>query len=153
MKAFVGKPEKLLETQPDERAHYRLLPIGLLFFFSGLILFAGTYLNRYQGNYDSHVYDENTKPSKVAVVAAKVDPLVLGKRQFEAACINCHQSTGVGVPGTYPPLAGIRMGQWTRRTSGYPDRALRTVGERSRQGRGVFGGGDAVVRQGGRIQL
>ena len=33
--------EKLLGKQQDEKAHYRLLPLGLLFFFSALIFFGG----------------------------------------------------------------------------------------------------------------
>ncbi len=99
--------EKLLEKQPDDRAHYKLMPLALLFFFSGLILFAATYLNRYSGHYDSSIYNENALPSK-AGAEAPVDPIVMGKRIFNqaGACVTCHQPTGLGVAGTYPPLAG-----------------------------------------------
>ncbi|MEX2045147.1 MAG: hypothetical protein WD941_07320, partial [Opitutus sp.] len=41
--------EKFLGRQPDEKARYRLLPLALLFIFSGLIFFGATYLGRYSG--------------------------------------------------------------------------------------------------------
>ena len=56
--------EKLLGRHPDDGARYRLLPIAILFTLSGLILFAGTYLNRYTGHYSSAIFDENAKPTR-----------------------------------------------------------------------------------------
>jgi len=113
--------EALLGDQPDERAHYRLTPIGLLFLFSGLILFAGTYLNRYSGHYSSAIYDENIKPGGAEAGPVKVDMVALGKKQFQAVCITCHQATGLGQPGVYPPLAGS---EWV---NGPADRVIRIV--------------------------
>ena len=98
--------EKVLGRHPDDGARYRLLPIAILFTLSGLILFAGTYLNRYTGHYSPAIFDENAKPSTGAATALKVDPIAMGKSQFNAVCITCHQATGLGVAGIYPPLAG-----------------------------------------------
>ena len=103
--AVLSAHENLLGRQPDDGARYRLLPIGILFTLSGLILFAGTYLNRYAAHYSPLVFNENGKPATGEVVV-KIDPVALGKKQFEAVCITCHQATGMGVPGIYPPLAG-----------------------------------------------
>lgn len=97
--------EKLLGSHPDEGARYKLLPIGILFVLSGLVLFAGTYLNRYSGHYSPLVFDENGKPASTEIVV-KVDPAAMGKAAFEQVCITCHQASGQGIPGTYPPLAG-----------------------------------------------
>ena len=98
--------EKQLGHHPDDRGRYRLLPIGVLFFLSALVLFAGTYLNRYNGRYSSTIFNENAKPLAGGPVAVKVDPIALGKTQFNAVCITCHQATGQGIAGIYPPLAG-----------------------------------------------
>jgi mono/diheme cytochrome c family protein len=98
--------EGQLGTRPDEGARYNLLPIGILFALSALILFSGTYLNRYAGHYSSLVFNENLKPSTGAAAAVKIDPVAAGKSAFNAVCITCHQATGAGIPGTYPPLAG-----------------------------------------------
>jgi mono/diheme cytochrome c family protein len=105
--SLLAAHEKLLGKQPDEKARYRLTPLNLLFFFSGLIFFGGTYLGRYAGHFDPHVYNENAKHGATAAAAAPQDPIVVGKKLFNnAACNTCHQPTGVGVPGAIPPLAG-----------------------------------------------
>jgi len=120
--SLLAAHEKLLGKQPDERAHYRLLPLNLLFLFSGLIFFGGTYLNFYSGKFDPRVYDENGKPPSSGATVAKMDPRELGKKLFNnAACNTCHQATGVGVPGVYPPLAGS---EWVQGTE---ERVIRIV--------------------------
>ena len=104
---LLAEHEHLLEgPHPDDQAKYKLMPIGMLFLFSALILFAGTYLNRYAGHYSAAIYDENARFGGPEAAPAKVDMVALGKKQFEAACITCHQATGMGQPGIYPPLAG-----------------------------------------------
>ena len=115
--------EKILGSQPDEKARYKLLPLNLLFIFSGLIFFAGTYMNRYAGRFDPHVYDENLKSTKgEAVAAVPVDPVVVGKKLFNnAACNTCHQATGLGQPGAIPPLVAS---EWA---TGPAERVIRIV--------------------------
>jgi mono/diheme cytochrome c family protein len=119
--SLLAAHEKLLGKQPDEKARYKLLPLNLLFVFSGLIFFAGTYLNRYSGLFDPRVYNENALPPTGETVVAKIDPLVLGKKQYDAICITCHQANGLGLPGTFPPLAGS---EWV---TGSNERLIRLV--------------------------
>jgi mono/diheme cytochrome c family protein len=120
--SLLAAHEKLFGKKTDERGRYRLLPLNLLFVFSGLIYFAGTYLNRYSGHFDPHIYDENAKPHKGEVAGVKVDPVALGKKLFNnAACNTCHQATGLGVPTVYPPLAGS---EWV---VGSEERVIRIV--------------------------
>ena len=95
------------ETKTADGAHYRFLSLVLVFVFSGLVLASVTYLNRYAGRFSASIYNENGKPGGTAAAASKaLDPVALGKRQFQAACITCHQANGLGVPGAFPPLAG-----------------------------------------------
>jgi len=112
--------ERLLGRHPDDGARYRLLPIGILFTLSGLVLFSGTYLNRYAGHYNASIYNENAK-LVIGGAAPKTDPLVMGEHQFKSVCSTCHQPTGLGLPGTYPPLAGS---EWV---TGSPARVIRIV--------------------------
>lgn len=119
--SLLAAHEKLLGKQPDEKARYKLLPLNLLFIFSGLIFFAGTYLNRYSGLFDARVYNENSLPPSGETVVAKIDPLVLGKKQYDAVCISCHQANGLGLPPTFPPLAGS---EWV---TGSNERLIRLV--------------------------
>jgi mono/diheme cytochrome c family protein len=115
--------DRLLGKQPDDRGHYRLFPLAMLFVFAGLIFFGATYLGRYGGHFDGRVYNENLKEFGTAKeVAAPVDPVVLGEKLFNnAACNTCHQANGQGVPGAIPPLAGSEWAQ------GSEERAIRIV--------------------------
>lgn len=42
------------------------------------------------------------------ITQAKTEPTLDGKKLFEGkgTCVNCHQATGLGIPGVFPPLAG-----------------------------------------------
>ncbi|HTU03481.1 MAG TPA: cytochrome c [Candidatus Sulfotelmatobacter sp.] len=113
--------ERLLGRHPDDGARYRLPPIGILFTLSALVLFSGTYLNRYAGHYSASIYNENERLPTGGAAAPKMDPLAVGEIQFKAVCITCHQAGGQGIPGTYPPLAGS---EWV---TGSPARVIRIV--------------------------
>lgn len=104
-----------------EAGRYRLMPLALLFIFSGLIFYGATYLNHFSGDYSAEVFNETAKPVKGGAAAQKMDPLVLGKRNFDQVCATCHQATGMGVEGIYPPLAGS---EWV---NGNPERLIRVV--------------------------
>jgi len=117
--------EELLHRKPDDGANYRLLPLNLLFVFSGLIFFAGTYLNLYSGHFDPGIYNEHGVPHKGPAVATVRTPEQFrdwGKTLFNnAACNTCHQVTGLGQPGVYPPLVGS---EWVL---GSEERVIRIV--------------------------
>ena len=81
----------------------------------GLAIFAGgAYLGRYSGNFSGDSLDIAYIPPKKAGPGgpaageqqAELSPRDRGKKVFAANCQTCHQATGQGVPGQYPPLAG-----------------------------------------------
>lgn len=113
--------EKLLGKQPDEGANYRLMPLVLLFVFSGLIFWAGTYLNRYSGQFDAGIFNENAHPSTGEVVVAKADPMKVGAAAYASQCAACHLANGLGQPGAIPPLA---ESEWV---NGSDERLIRIV--------------------------
>lgn len=119
--SLLSAHEKELGRKPNDGGHYRLLPLILLFVFSGLIFYAGTYLSHYAGHYKASVFDENAPADSGMAAAPKLDPLVLGKRSYEQVCATCHQLTGQGVAGVYPPLVGA---DWV---NGSPDRLVRIL--------------------------
>lgn len=119
--SLLSAHEKELGRKPNDGGHYRMLPLVLLFVFSGLVFYGGTYLNRYAAHYHADIFNENAHPTSGAPTAPKLDPVVLGKRNYEQVCITCHQPTGQGVPGIYPPLAGS---EWV---NGSPERVIRIV--------------------------
>jgi mono/diheme cytochrome c family protein len=106
--SLLAAHEKLVGPQPDEKARYRLLPLALLFLFSGLIFFGGTYLGRYSGYFHPQVYNENTLPPKAEDPNApkEVDMVAMGRAAYAQSCVACHQANGQGLAPTFPPLAG-----------------------------------------------
>lgn len=121
--SLLAAHEKLAGKQPDDKGHYRLMPLVLLFVFSGFIFFAGTYLGHYSGNFSPVVFDPHGKPPKKGEGPAQpaVDPMVLGRNTYNQVCMACHQANGQGLPGAFPPLA---ESEWV---TGPEDRAIRIV--------------------------
>jgi mono/diheme cytochrome c family protein len=123
----------------ENGARHGVLLIAAVFVFSGLVLVSAIYLNRYSGRFSASIYNENGKPGgTVAAAPQALDPVALGKRQFQMACMACHQASGVGVPGAFPPLAGS---EWA---NGSEERAIRIVlhglGGEVKVGAAVFNG-------------
>src|SRR5437899_8130463 len=91
------------------------LSIWLIAIYGLAIFFAGAYLGRYSGNFSSGGLDPMGAPPPAKKAAggpaggeqvAELSPRDRGKKIFAANCQTCHQATGQGVPGQYPPLAG-----------------------------------------------
>jgi mono/diheme cytochrome c family protein len=68
----------------------------------------GLYLAFNSGGFRSDVYESDVVnwAGGGAQAAAPVDPKVVGKRLYSQNCVVCHQATGQGVAGQFPPLAG-----------------------------------------------
>ncbi len=75
----------------------------------GIAIFAGgLYMGKYNGGFRSDVFNEQQVVFGPVQSAApkQVDPIAIGRRLYTANCATCHQTSGAGVPGQYPPLAG-----------------------------------------------
>jgi mono/diheme cytochrome c family protein len=73
------------------------------------IFWAGAYLFSFSGGFKADVFDFQPKFGVEGGAKVAPDPKVVGKALFSANCITCHQATGLGVPGQYPPLAGSEV--------------------------------------------
>lgn len=81
-------------------------PVWLMLFFFVLAGWSGYYIAKYAGAFRSDVYNEHFVPGAApAEKPPPADPMVLGRQTFNV-CMQCHQDTGKGIPGTYPPLVG-----------------------------------------------
>jgi mono/diheme cytochrome c family protein len=79
------------------------LTLGVIIAF-----WAGGYLFFYSGGFRGDVFDPGQitwGPVSTGPVAPP-DPKVIGKRLYTANCAQCHQASGLGQAGVYPPLAG-----------------------------------------------
>lgn len=83
------------------------IPGWLIAVIGFAIFWAGAYLFSYSGGFAADVFDYQPKyGAQAAAAAGPPDPKVLGKKLFSANCVTCHQATGQGQPGQFPPLAG-----------------------------------------------
>lgn len=113
--------DQLQSKKPEKAVGYAAFPLVLLGLMCTAVFFGSIYLAHYSAHFDSMIYNEHQKPSKGGAEVAVVTPAQLGKRVFNTTCITCHQATGQGVPGVYPPLAGS---EWA---TGSEERIIRIV--------------------------
>jgi mono/diheme cytochrome c family protein len=99
----------------EPRVGLEPLSIWLIAVYGLAIFCAGAYLGRYSGSFSGDSLDPVTGPPPKKTAAAgpaggeqtaELSPHDRGKKVFAANCQTCHQATGQGIPGQYPPLAG-----------------------------------------------
>jgi len=102
----------------EPRAGLEPLSLWLIGLYGLAVFFGGAYLGRYSGNFSGDGLDPlgGAEPLKKhgaagggATQAAELTPAERGKKIFSANCATCHQMSGLGVAGQYPPLAGSEI--------------------------------------------
>ena len=84
------------------------LPWWLYLICGAALFLAGS---SFAGFHENELYDEGPGAPMVASTgpagpAVAQNPMDMGKAVFSGNCANCHQASGVGQPGSYPPLGG-----------------------------------------------
>jgi mono/diheme cytochrome c family protein len=100
----------LLREKAEPSEGFSPMPLFLLGLISALIFLCSVYIVHYRGDFDSLVYDFRYDAASAQAASAtpkELTPeqiLASGKRLYQT-CVACHQSTGLGVAGAFPPLA------------------------------------------------
>lgn len=94
------------ENEDPEEA-IRPMPLAALLIAAGMVLWAVIYILYTEPLDNSQWGDQRTRaelsgPAPGAASGASAD----GKAIFAAQCAACHQATGKGLPGVFPPLDG-----------------------------------------------
>jgi mono/diheme cytochrome c family protein len=93
-------------ADPDERVHP--LPWFFIMFLGAIGMWGAFYIVATPSGESSAYGDQRTvsllRPPVAATAGA--GPAIDGKQLFGAKCAACHQATGLGVAGVFPPLAG-----------------------------------------------
>jgi mono/diheme cytochrome c family protein len=103
---------QIVRELADPAEGYERVPLFLWVTVTALVFWAGWYIGRRGGTFDTQTHVEYANVGLTAgaagdtVATGPVDPIAEGKRIFGANCVACHQSTGLGVPGAFPPLVG-----------------------------------------------
>jgi nitrite reductase (NO-forming) len=89
-----------------------------------ILVFGGMYfLDEHGGGFNSVVYTPFASSNEVAVYnRGSDDAIARGVIVYAQTCQLCHQPSGMGTPGQFPPLAGS---EWVLAKE--PDRAIRIV--------------------------
>lgn len=90
-------------TEPDEAKNP--WPYAVWLFFGVMIGWGATYMGLQSGEGEMLGGDRRTIENPSAPVSEeeiKIDGSVV----YKNVCMACHQQTGLGVPGAFPPLAG-----------------------------------------------
>ncbi len=98
---------QLMREKEEPREGFAPTPIFLIFLFAGLMFWGGIYFANHSGDFNPAITDPRWKPGQGeagAATAVAFDPVKHGERIFKNNCAQCHQLTGQGLPGTYPPL-------------------------------------------------
>ena len=96
-----------LSREKDEPAEgFSLTPIFIVFLFCGFGFWAGVYLTNNAGGFSASAFDLDAPKAVVGGGPVVFEPdAAKGEQLFLANCAACHQATGLGVPGAFPPLA------------------------------------------------
>ncbi len=73
-----------------------------------LVGWSALYLGMNSGGFEPDIFnaDQVSWAGGGGGPAAPPDPMVIGKRIYTANCVVCHQASGLGVAGQFPPLVG-----------------------------------------------
>ena len=100
-------PQAVEDAEPT--AGPAATPVWLFVLLLLLTYWGMYYLDEHSGGFQSLVYEPYSNLKYVQGLEPKTkggEFLARGKRNFDLYCLICHQASGLGTPGQFPPLAG-----------------------------------------------
>jgi mono/diheme cytochrome c family protein len=97
--------EARARENPDPHERNRPVPRVVIGIVTLALLWAVAYIVTSQRNDAPELGDRRTLATLVGKPAGAGGPAD-GARIYSANCVACHQATGAGLPGVFPPLAG-----------------------------------------------
>jgi len=106
----ISEQEKREHADPSEAG--MPIPLGIFALVAGMVLFGAYYIVTDRQPLASELGDQRTledllpKAAAPAAASGKSGAALDGAPIYAARCAACHQPTGAGLPGVFPPLAG-----------------------------------------------
>lgn len=117
-------PSKKTQAQqremPEPYEGNRPIPWLVILIVGGVFLWAIGYILFTHQTLPA-AYGDRRTAADFQVAAANPDAAIDGAQLYTAQCLACHQATGAGLPGVFPPLAGA---EWV---TGKPELAIQIV--------------------------
>ena len=104
----VTRAQQRENEDPEEAV--RPMPVAALLVAAGMVVWAVVYILSTEPLTLSQFGDQRTRAELSGPVAA-AGGAVDGKALYAAQCAACHQATGAGLPGVFPPLDGAEWVQ------------------------------------------
>ena len=101
-------------AEPEERI--RPMPLAAVAVTLAMVLFGVVYIFVSEPFGNANLGDRRTVADLSGPAPAAAGAVVDGKAVFAAQCVACHQTTGKGLPGVFPPLDGSEWVQGDART-------------------------------------
>lgn len=98
------KAQERENSEPEERI--RPMPVLAIVITLAMVLFGVVYIMTSEPFGTPELGDRRTVADLSGPVPAAAGAAVDGKAVFAAQCAACHQATGKGLPGVFPPLDG-----------------------------------------------
>jgi mono/diheme cytochrome c family protein len=113
---------QLMREKEEPSENFSPMPLFLVAVFMILAFWAGIYIVHYSGDFGPFHYDETVRAGEGEVDGPReVDMMALGARIYNQNCVACHQASGLGLPGVYPPLVAS---EWVQDN---PERLIKIV--------------------------
>ena len=109
-----NKAQERENAEPEERI--RPMPLLAIAITVAMVLFGVVYILTSEPFGTPELGDRRTVADLSGPVPAAAGAAVDGKAVFAAQCAACHQATGKGLPGVFPPLDGSEWVQGDART-------------------------------------
>jgi len=100
----VTRAQQRENEDPEEAV--RPMPLVALLVAAGMVVWAVIYILNTEPLNLSQFGDQRTRAELSGPVAAAAGGAVDGKALYAAQCAACHQASGAGLPGVFPPLDG-----------------------------------------------
>lgn len=95
---------QLMREKEEPHEGFSPIPIFLLFIFGALCFWGGVYLVEYSQGFSGMAYDPDAAPASASAPRPEKPLGEIGAKVFKAQCAACHQASGMGAPGAFPPL-------------------------------------------------
>lgn len=119
MKSDAKKSVHKEEMEP--KASQTAAPVFIFVVLALLLYWGALHIDKYGGGFEKLAYSPYTSTNQLPPL--NDDPsAALGAKVYAASCAPCHQASGLGMAGQFPPLAGS---EWVV-TPG-PGRAIRVI--------------------------
>jgi mono/diheme cytochrome c family protein len=102
--------------QEDPSERNRPIPLAVAIITLAVVIFGVTYILLSEPFGRADLGDRRTVADLRAAAAGAAAAAVDGKQIFTANCVACHQATGKGLPGVFPPLDGSEWVAGNKRT-------------------------------------